>query len=385
MVDVFSQSLLSGQRFMQNIEDRKRQESQFERTQGLAERKFDIYKRQEDAEYKRFTKKENLRSMYQGAYEAQQITNPAERKLFLENRRDAIIERGGDPKDTNDLLALPPEEQEVAMKNTMDLAVRMGAVKAEEKPPEEKWGTQFKGQTPEGKPGFFQVNKRGTVRQLPGVVPPPPKGSAAIKGSSGIPGLSKEQSEELYSNRKMMGDLANVEALEEESFMTYAGQAKSGMSGIAEKMKIDPNVPFFGAISALIQPGKEQKAFNAKKRQWRQGVQGIFNDYRRIITGAAAPMSELKQLEQAMLNPSLSWSEYQGSKKQLRRKLLRINRVLRRQSEQNIQFKDRAAFNKWFNKEYQNTPEENANTRGDEFKSMGLSDEDTLKALKKEY
>ncbi len=375
------EGLMAGQRFKQNREDRERAA----KTQGLEQQRFDIYKRQKDAEYKRFTETSNLTTMATESYKLMQMT-PQAQDEYLEER---IIKGGEEGRDMQDSMAAfnekDPAKRNQMFQNVVSLAEKRKLMQRDPKAPEEKWGTQFKGQTPEGKPGFFQVNKRGTVRQLPGVVPPPPKGSAAIKGSSGIPGLSKEQSEELYSNRKMMGDLAAVEALEEEEFMTYAGRASTGMSGIAEQMKIDPNTPFFGAISALIQPGKEQKAFNEKKRQWRQGVQGIFNDYRRIITGAAAPMSELKQLEGAMLNPNLSWSEYQGAKKQLKRKLLRINRVLRKQSEQNVQFKDRAAYNEWFNKEYQNTPEENANTRGAELKASGMSDEDVLKTLKKEY
>ncbi|MCP4340187.1 MAG: hypothetical protein GY799_15170 [Desulfobulbaceae bacterium] len=57
------EGLMAGQRFRQNREDRERQESQFERTQGLAEQKFDISKRQEERAAARFTDKTNMRNM----------------------------------------------------------------------------------------------------------------------------------------------------------------------------------------------------------------------------------------------------------------------------------------------------------------------------------
>lgn len=59
--------------------------------------------------------------------------------------------------------------------------------------------------------------------------------------------------------------------------------------------------------------GPEDKAFEANARAFFEGIEGVFNLYRKDITGAQSVMKELDMLRKSILNRDLSPDEFQAS------------------------------------------------------------------------
>lgn len=85
---------------------------------------------QQQAEHERFMDKANMQSMAKGAYEFLQIKDPAQQDAFLNNRLQEITQRGGDPRDTLEMMDMAPEERQVAAQNVMGIWEKFGGGKA---------------------------------------------------------------------------------------------------------------------------------------------------------------------------------------------------------------------------------------------------------------
>ena len=90
-----------------------------------------LTQQQQRAEYERFLDKSNLTSMVQAGLEFRTITDPVQQDAYLKNRIAGIKQRGGDSRDTEELLALPPEERVAAVDNLINIGERFGVIKAD--------------------------------------------------------------------------------------------------------------------------------------------------------------------------------------------------------------------------------------------------------------
>jgi hypothetical protein len=83
----------------------------------------------QEAEQARFLETSNLRSTGIGALEALNRSGD-DRTQFLMSRVAEIESRGGDPRDTQELLSLDPEGQERALQGVVQIAQQAGALQA---------------------------------------------------------------------------------------------------------------------------------------------------------------------------------------------------------------------------------------------------------------
>lgn len=84
----------------------------------------------QELENQRFTEKSNLASMVQGALEFTKI-NPQDNQAqiqFLQNRAEQINDRGGDPRDTLELIKLTPSQRVEAVQNVLMIGERAGLI-----------------------------------------------------------------------------------------------------------------------------------------------------------------------------------------------------------------------------------------------------------------
>jgi hypothetical protein len=98
----------------------------------------------QEAEQARFLETSNLRSTGIGALEALNRSGD-DRTQFLMSRVAEIESRGGDPRDTQELLSLDPEGQERALQGVVQIAQQAGALGtlASEQPRKSQKGASF--------------------------------------------------------------------------------------------------------------------------------------------------------------------------------------------------------------------------------------------------
>ena len=90
----------------------------------------------QELENQRFTEKSNLASMVQGALEFTKI-NPQDNQAqiqFLQNRAEQINDRGGDPRDTLELIKLTPSQRVEAVQNVLMIGERAGLINPQKTP-----------------------------------------------------------------------------------------------------------------------------------------------------------------------------------------------------------------------------------------------------------
>jgi len=96
-----------------------------------------------------------------------------------------------------------------------------------------------------------------------------------------------------------LGDLAALKDNYSREYLTYGGRLK-GWS-LRQQSK------------AGFKLGKESKGFVGGMRQFVEGVEQIFNTYRKEITGAQAAMKEIAMLRTSILNKEMSPDEFEYS------------------------------------------------------------------------
>lgn len=120
------------------------------------------------------------------------------------------------------------------------------------------------------------------------------------------PGMQKTIKKEIegdsVSVMQSLARLNDMASLYQDEHLTYAGQAKSGATRIAEKA----GLPVSGGM-------KDQLASRTK---FINSIEQFFNQYRKEITGAAASVQELDRLKKSMLNADMSPTEFQAAYQQ---------------------------------------------------------------------
>jgi len=165
----------------------------------------------------------------------------------------------------------------------------------------------------------------------------------------------------------LMTQLNDLTALKEDyksDFLTYQGKFK--------KWALNQTSRFRGQLSP------EDQKYVSGARKFVEGVEQIFNQYRKQITGAQAAMKEIKMLRDSILNKDLSPAEFEASydryAAQIKRQL-RLKRELMRQGFKQDTPIDKKKFGKVFDDRVKSgsdvSPKE-MNARGDEIASQLL-------------
>lgn len=116
------------------------------------------------------------------------------------------------------------------------------------------------------------------------------------------------------NNDQILAGLDNVASSYSEEFLTYQGQFKDWMGQKAER--------------AGLPIGEAWEQFIIDKSAFASSVEGLFNDYRRVVTGAAAAVAELDRLKKAMINMDMSPSQFKGHYGAYRAHVERLNNAI---------------------------------------------------------
>ena len=164
--------------------------------------------------------------------------------------------------------------------------------------------------------------------------------------------------EEILQKAETLGNVYDPE------FLTWQGQADGWWSRNKEKAGIDLS--------------EAQKQRLKKKTKFRQAVNGLFNAYRKEITGAAAAMSELESLKKAMLNEDMSPSEFEAAYELFVDEGQRAIRLKRKFLREGIEIGDE------FSDEFTGGSDDDWQARGAELEAQGLTDEAIIQRLRQE-
>ena len=226
-----------------------------------------------------FTDKTKLRSMARGASDILRIKDPAERKAYLDNRLQEIIQRGGNPAQTLEMMDLPFEEQDAAAQNVMTMAEREGVWKPVAQP---KPGKLYEGFVDE-EPAFLK-EVDGKMVKVPGAAPELKKDKAA-KGEGVSKGAATALQKGLVKDKKMLQSAGNLLKDYSKEYLTLWGRIKTSGAGWGSMV----NFPIWE------KHGRGATRFISQ-------VSDLFNQYRHAITGAQASIKELEHLRVAMMN-----------------------------------------------------------------------------------
>ncbi len=129
-----------------------------------------------------------------------------------------------------------------------------------------------------------------------------------------------ENQKNLMSKQESLSQFDKIEKEYDPSYFTYTNKAGAKASSEAEKLKGVPGLEQGSELLANTLTGmsKEDRAkFLAKRANYLNSVDQVFNQYRKEITGAAAGEQEIERLRKSFLNGDMSPSEFKGSLEQV--------------------------------------------------------------------
>lgn len=110
----------------------------------------------------------------------------------------------------------------------------------------------------------------------------------------------------LVSDVELVSKLDTIMDSYSEDYLTFFGRGYGNLSEFMDKANLST---------------PDQKKFLAGRKKFQQGVDQIFNAYRKEITGAAAAVQELEALKTTMMNSELSPTQFEASYNQFRNAL----------------------------------------------------------------
>lgn len=342
---------------------------------GLQQQQGTLQIQQQQQEIDRFSQEANLKSMVQGALEFKGITNPVDQEAFLNKRIKDITARGGDPRDTIELLQTPPEQRQAVVDNVIGLGERFGIIQTQKQAP---LGKIREGIIP-GRGSRFVRETPGGFEEVKGALPPAktgeiitvgPGGTTISRGVAASPALPKQivrkLSSSIISNEQNLSRLDRIGEQFTPEFLTFAGRIGASISSLKSKAGVD------------LKP--EDKKFLQNRRKFTQNINQLFNAYRKEITGAAASVQELESLKKAMLSEDLSPAEFTASFDEFRAELQRANRLSRRVLREGLP----GGFGKNLDTLFISGADDDAEERGAELIQQGLTEEEALDKLESE-
>ena len=174
---------------------------------------------------------------------------------------------------------------------------------------------------------------------------------------------------ELIQNQGILQSLNKIEALARPDYFTMLGRAKNAGSRLVAW--VNPEWLSVNASNEL----RARKVLNNE-------VEQVFNDVRKAVTGAAAPMAELRMLRNTIINMDQTAPEFQASLQQYKEKVSRIIRLQQRALREGVQVGEVGSrVNQlWQGGEQANSKADVAD-RTRQLESSGLSDADVVTAL----
>jgi hypothetical protein len=180
----------------------------------------------------------------------------------------------------------------------------------------------------------------------------------------------KKLEENIISSAESLSRLDDIERDFDEGFLTYGGQFSQWAGAKAEKLGVDL--------------GDEGAAKLQQYRRWSQGVEREFNSYRKLITGAAAAVSELKDLQKAIINTKLSPSEWKGAMESYKGELKRAIRLRNKYLREGLSLNDKAKIETTFSSAFSAGGDDDVMIRGEELEAGGKTPEQTEAILESE-
>lgn len=149
---------------------------------------------------------------------------------------------------------------------------------------------------------FIKFNAQGGVESIADGVDP-----ASIPAGVSQPttGQTSQIQGDVVGLQQMNRQLDSIAKMIKPAYFTYGGEAVQAAAHYGDKLK---GIPYVGK---LVEPSKEMREFGAQRKAAMAQIRRHFNLYRKEITGAAAAVAELSQLMDAMINPNLSYPEFQ--------------------------------------------------------------------------
>lgn len=156
-----------------------------------------------------------------------------------------------------------------------------------------------------GQPGFYQFANGQLVGKVEGVNPPAqtgivvgPDGTVTVGAplSSGNIGKAQEKVTSAIDN---LSRLKDIRSTFDPQFLTYVGKGRQAFLKTKERagVSLDPT----------------EKQYLGQYRQFSEGVEQFFNQYKKDITGAAAAVAEISALKDSIINTDLSPTEFTSS------------------------------------------------------------------------
>lgn len=226
-----------------------------------------------------------------------------------------------------------------------------------------------------GQPGFYQFANGQLVGKVEGVNPPAqtgivvgPDGTVTVGAplSSGNIGKAQEKVTGAIDN---LSRLKDIRSTFDPQFLTYVGKGRQAFLKTKERagVSLDPT----------------EKQYLGQYRQFSEGVEQFFNQYKKDITGAAAAVAEISALKDSIINTDLSPTEFTSSYDRL------VNEATRTINIQNSLLEKGLSPS---SKDFQNQADQlflsgrgkNFMQRGMELEKQGLNDEQIKQQLRLE-
>jgi spore coat protein CotH len=255
--------------------------------------------------------KENLAKNV--AQEMQLRQEKMDQQRALANDVRQRLQSGG--QDGQGLLAgLDPQTRDyVGLLAQSDPMAAMQMVYQSKQP---EYGAPIQGIDEKGNPAFFQTSKRGDIKKLDNISPIPKAGMSVSvdkdgnityeQGGWGNTNLTKptvtDLQKDIITGQDYLNRLDLIMKDFKPKYLTYMGKGRENLAIFNDKAS----------------GSSGDKEYLTGVTKFNTGVEQLFNQYRKEITGAAAALAELDRLKASMLNKDMSPEQFEAAEQQLR-------------------------------------------------------------------
>jgi hypothetical protein len=287
----------------------------------------------EEQKFKSFMRKENLLSVARGARSFLNLPEDEEtQNAFLNKRIAEIKSRDGDPIDSQEMLATPFAERKQIAQDALLIAQQEGLIKLPQASAPPKKTRPIEAVNANGERVFLDRDASGEFVPIKGFKPIVKKGEQIVVGPNGgvtisrgntgnnkiiaPKGVSKKLTNTISSGIQTLGKLARIEKLFDSRFLTAGGALSANISSAKSKLGFTLD--------------KDESTFLKNRVKFRNNIKQFFNTYKKEITGSAAAVQEIKDLQESIINENQDPVSFQASLGELRNIILRNNRVSRK-------------------------------------------------------
>jgi hypothetical protein len=179
----------------------------------------------------------------------------------------------------------------------------------------------------------------------------------------------RESEERIISGGESLARMSRIKQNYDPSFLTLQGKAKKAITAGKSFLDMD--------ISA------EDKASIQQHRKFSQSVNFEFNAYRKLITGAAAAASELKDLKKATISTDISPVEFEAAFNEYSTELARTIRIRNKVLRGGLEVGSKQ-FGEELDRLYISGADDSMDARGDELEAQGMAPAKIVSTLEAE-